>query len=314
MKVNKVDGAGVSPFPVGPAVNRISHMHRPLIRVAVICGFLPFTLTSLGQRRQPPLVCKEPVLAALKPAPELSYQCNDQLNDYDDKILKLPERIAAIKTLITELTAFNDNAWWAADVVDLGVCDFAHEPKTLNRDERRTFLDGEYSFWLFGNDRIRLVLLPDPCYQTEYGGSNAFLLYRNAGHVSVTQVLDGYFSRADNSVGLAFAKQGSEEIIEISTGSGGLNPSLTNYYFTIDPRTGHAVPKNLFHGDHGPTNEISSAMLFNATPATTPLRIIRGRSLAPSFMIYVDSENGKIDDNGRTLSRKLLRWNGKTYR
>ena len=74
------------------------------------------------------------------------------------------------------------------------------------------------------------------------------------------------------------------------------------------------MPKNLFRGDHGPTNEISSAMMFNATPATTPLKIIRGRSLAPSFIIYVDNENGKIDDNGRKLSRQVLRWNGKEYR
>ena len=80
------------------------------------------------------------------------------------------------------------------------------------------------------------MLIPDPCYQTEYGGANAFLLYRKGGRVFVTQVLDGYFSRADNSIGLDFAKLNSQEIIEISTGSGGLNPSLTNYYFAIDPR------------------------------------------------------------------------------
>jgi hypothetical protein len=54
--------------------------------------------------------------------------------------------------------------------------------------------------------------------------------------------------------------------------------------------------------------------LFNASPASTPLKIIRGQSLAPSFTIYDDNENGKIDDNGRKLSRKILRWNGKGYR
>jgi hypothetical protein len=139
------------------------------------------------------------------------------------------------------------------------------------------------------------------------------LLYRNGGRVSVTQVLDGYFSRADNSVSLSWAKRGNEEIVEVATGSGGLTPSLTNYYFTIDPRTNQTVPKNLFRGDHGPTNEISSAMLFNATPATTPLKIIRGQTLSPSFIIYVDNDRGKIDANGRTLSRKILRWNGKIY-
>ncbi len=246
--------------------------------------------------------------------PKLSYQCNDQLNDYDEKILKLPERVAAITTLISDLSSFNDAVWWSADPVDLGVCDFAGEAITLKGDQRRDFLNGEYVFWLFGNDRIRLVLIPDPCYQTQYGGSNGFLLYRNGGKVIVTQVLDGYFSRADNSVSLAFAKLGAEEIVEIATGSGGLTPSLTNYYFSIDPATNRAVPKNLFRGEHGPTNEISSAMLFNATSVTTPLKIIRSKALSPSFIIYEDDANGKFEDNGRTLSRKLLRWNGKIYR
>jgi hypothetical protein len=269
---------------------------------------------SFAQRSNPVLVCKRPVLAALKPMPKLSYQCNEQLNDYDEKILKLPERVTAIKTLMTELASFNDAAWWSADAVDLSVCDFTEQPGTLTRDQQHSFTNGEYAFWLFGNDSIRLVLIPDPCYQTEYGGANVFVLYRDGGSVTVTQVLDGYFSRADNSVTMAFAKVGGEEIIEVATGSGGLTPSLTNYYFVIDPQTKQAVPKKLFRGDRGPTNEISSAMLFNATRTTEPLKIIRGNSLAPSFMIYVDSDNGKIDDNGRKLSRLILRWNGKAYR
>jgi hypothetical protein len=258
------------------------------------------------------LVCKNATLASLKPRPKLNYQCDEQLNAWDEKILKLPARVAAIKSLVAELSSFTEPAWWAADVVDLGVCDFAGKPGTLTRDQRRSFVDGEYLFWLFGNDRIRLALIPDPCYQTEYGGANAFLLYSNGGRVAVTQVLDGFFSRADNPINLAFAKLNGEQIIEVSTWSGGLNPSLTNYYFTIDPKTNHAVPKNLFKSDHGPTNEISSAMLFNETSA--PLKIVRGQTLARSFSIYIDDANGKIDDNGRTLSRKILRWNGKMYR
>ena len=286
-------------------------MHRPLI-LALIALALPSS--SFAQRSTPVLACKRPVLAALKPMPELSYQCNEQLNDYDEKILKLPERVAAIKTLMSQLASFNDAAWWSADPVDLSVCDFTKAPANLTRDQRRSFVNGEYAFWLFGNDRVRLMLIPDPCYQTQYGGSNAFVLYREGGRVTVSQVLDGYFSRADNSVTMNFAKLSSEEIIEVATGSGGLTPSLTNYYFVIDPQTKHAVPKNLFRGDHGPTNEISSAMLFGATPATTPLKIIRGRSLAPNFIIYVDSETGKIDDNGRKLARQILRWNGKLYK
>jgi len=289
-------------------------MHRPPATVLLALIVLTIPGSSFAQRTNPALVCKRPVLAVLKPKPELSYQCNEQLNDYDEKILKLPERVAAIKTLMSQLSSFNDAAWWSADAVDLSVCDFTGEPGTLTQDQRRSLMNGEYAFWLFGNERVRLVLIPDPCYQTEYVGLNAFLLYRNGGRVTVTHVLDGYFSRADNPITLAFARLGSEEIIEIATGSGGLNPSLTNYYFVIDPRSKQAVPKNLFHDEHGPTNQIWSAMLFAATPAITPLKIIRGHTLSPSFMIYIDSDNGKIDDNGRKLSRKILRWNGKTYR
>jgi len=55
-------------------------------------------------------------------------------------------------------------------------------------------------------------------------------------------------------------------------------------------------------------------LLSDARPAAEPLKVIQGQILARSFIIYVDDEKGKIDDNGRTLSRKVLRWNGKVYR
>lgn len=288
-------------------------MRNPLTPAALSCIVLISFLThTSAQRRKPTLVCKQAALAALKPIPELSYPCDGEPNDWDERILKLPARVAAIKTLTSELSSFSDPAWWTADTVDLSVCDFTHQPGPLTAEQRRSFVQGEYLFWLFGNDRIRLMLIPDPCYQTEYGGANAFLLYRNGSHVSVTQALDGYFSRADNSVNIAFAKLNAEEIVEISTWSGGLNPSATNYYFVIDPRTNEAVPKNLFHGARGPTNQISSALLLSSN--ATPLNIFRSQSLAPSFIVYIDDAKGKIDDNGRTLSRKILRWNGKMYR
>jgi len=284
------------------------------MRVAVGCalflivsGSLFIPDRSVAQQRNQTLVCKQPVLAAVKPMPELSYECGEQANDWDEKILKLPARLEAIKALKSELSSsVSDNAWWMADAVDLSVCDFKHETGVLNADQRREFMN-EYLFWFWGNDRNRLVLLRDPCYQAEYGGSNAFLLHRSGGKVFVSQVMDGYFSRADNSVNLDFAKLGTEEIVEVSTGSGGLHPTLTNYYFVVDPRTNAAVPKKLFKGDHGPTNQITSAMLFNSTsPASEPLRIVRGKTLAPSFIVYVD--------NGERLSRKILRWNGNVYR
>lgn len=280
----------------------------------LICVALLSVCGVYAQGPNRPLTCKKATLAALQPKPELSYECDAQLNDYDEKILKLPARVAAIKTLESELSSFTNAAWWAADPVDLGVCEFAGKAGTLTRDQRRSFLGDEYLFWLFGNDRIRLMLISDPCYQTQYGGSNVFLLYRAGGRVTVTQVLDGFFSRADNPLTVSWAKLNGADIVELATWSGGLNPTLTNYYFVIDPKTGHAAPKNLFTGDHGPTNEISSALLMNDNSASSPLRLLRGQTLAQSFYIYVDDPKGKIDDNDRKLSRKILRWNGKLYR
>lgn len=273
---------------------------------------LLFAGASFAQ--SPTLTCKRRAITALQPKPELTYPCDSEANDYDEKILKLPARRTSLDTLISELSSFTDAAWWTTDTVDLSVCDYTQKPGALTRDQRQSFRDGDYVFWLFGNSRARLVLIPDPCYQTQYGGSNAFLLVRSGGRVYVTQVLDGYFSRADNSVSVAFAQLNGEEIVEVATGSGGLNPSLTNYYFVIDPRTHRAIPKNIFRGEHGPRNQISSALLLSAAPAAEPLKVVRAHTLAPSFTIYVDDANGKIDDNGRTLSRRILRWNGKLYR
>lgn len=290
-------------------------MRNPLTRAAVCFGLLmtvalcfPGSNHSFGQRRASALVCKQQVLAALKPIPKLDYECGDLPNDWDEKILELRARREAIKNLTSQLSTFADAAWWTADTTDLNVCDFAQQTGALTAEQRHDFVNGEYLFWLFGNDRIRLVLVPDPCYQTQYGGSNAFLLHRNGGKVFVTQVLDGYFSRADNSVGLAFAKLNNEEIIEVSTGSGGLNPTVTNYYFVIDPRTNQAVAKKLFRGPKGLTNQISSALLLDGGPE--PLQIIRRNTLAPSLIIYRD--NGRAW--GSKPSRKVLRWNGNVYR
>jgi len=257
-------------------------------------------------------VCKRPAFAALKPAPKFDYECGE--NDFDEQVLKIAARLAALKQLTAELSTWTTPAWWQTGVADLNACDLRGKPGALTADERQRFADGEL-VWLFGNSQIRLVLVPDPCYQTEYNGSNGFLLYHVGDKVFVSQVLDGYFSRADNSVSMNFGTLNNGLIVEIATGSGGLNPSLTNYYFAIDPRTNIALPKKLFAGEHGPTNEISSAMLFgNPPPTTAPLNIIRDRTFAKSFSVYTEDERGKIEDNGRMLSRTIKRWNGKIYR
>src|ERR1044071_4027624 len=108
-------------------------------RYATVAIILLLTLlnSSFAQRRSNPvLVCKRPALAALKPIPELSYPCDDQLNDYDEKILKLHARLTAIKTLKSQLSAFSDPGWWSTDIVDLGVCDYTKKPGPLTQDQR----------------------------------------------------------------------------------------------------------------------------------------------------------------------------------
>lgn len=274
---------------------------------------------SFAQEKAKTKVCKPAVLAASKPLPKLRYQCNADLSDYDQKVLKAPNRIVAIKVLERRLETFTSPAWWQATVDDLSLCELRRKPGVLSAAEEEKLKSGDYIFDLFGNHSLRLVLLKDPCYQMEYFGSNAFLLYRNAGKVFVTQVLDGFFSRADNPVGLEFADLKGQQIIEVATGSGGMHPSVTNYYFVIDPATNRAVPKKLFQGDKGPTNEISSDLLMGAPEDlelpkdAVELGIIREHKMAPAFSIYAEDSEGKIDAPGGKMTRTILKWNGHIY-
>src|SRR5690349_78063 len=102
-------------------------MRQTLIAALVVCVVIvsvlawPHPTSSFAQRSQPALVCKKSVLAALKPIPRLDYPCDEQLQDWDEKILKLPARVEAIKNLTSELASFSDPAWWKADPVDLSV-------------------------------------------------------------------------------------------------------------------------------------------------------------------------------------------------
>src|SRR5262245_35264354 len=118
---------------------------RATIAIVLLVTLINFS--SAQRRSKPPLVCKQPVLATLEPLPELSYTCDDQLNDYDEKTLKLPARLAAIKTLMSQLSSFSDPAWWSTDIVDLGVCDYTKKPGPLTPEQRHSFLGGDYLFW-----------------------------------------------------------------------------------------------------------------------------------------------------------------------
>lgn len=133
----------------------------------------------------------------------------------------------------------------------------------------------------------------------------------------VTQVLDGYYSRADNSVGINFANLKGQRIIEVTTGNS-MPPSLVSYFFSID-RSGRATPKRIFRTDRRLTNEIYSAMLMadprdlNLPAGADELNIIRNRRLTPRFSAYEEHERGPIDAHGRKLRRVVYRWNGRFY-
>jgi hypothetical protein len=262
--------------------------------------------------------CKKSALAAWKPIPRLRYACGAN-KDWDEEMLKKPQRVRAIKLLQTQLESLNSPAWWQTEPAELNVCDFSRKPGKLNAEQQERY-HTSYITLLYGNDRIRLLVLPDPCYQTQYNGANVFVLVRKGSQVFATEVIDGFFTRADDAVNIDFGMLENEEIIEVSTGTGGLHPELNNYYFSINPKTNRALPKKIFMGDNGPTNQINSALLmsdpedFGLPADAVALKIIDKHKFATSFSVYEEVfEDGKIDDNGRKLNRTVLKWNGKIY-
>jgi hypothetical protein len=285
------------------------------------CLFLfGIAVLSPALAQDAPVVCKQTALAALKPMPSFHYRCDPKLEPYDEKVLRLPARLQAKDALVARLETLTSPAWWRVQVDDLNACDFRHKPGVIAGDALRDFKGGDYRIWLFGDGNIRMVVLPDPCYQSDYNGSVSYVLYHKGPKVFASQVIDNFFSRADNPILMDRATQGAEEIVEVATWTGGLNPSLTNYYFSIDPGTYRAVPRNLFVGDHGPTNEITSAMLFGTPedfdlPADAgEIKVFRNHRLAKTISLYADDTDGKIEDNGRKLTRTVLTWNGKVYK
>lgn len=297
-----------------------------LIHLSVVSFFSLAALASAAgaqklrdaQQRAPISVCRQDVYAALRTLPKLVYDCPEGLSDSDDKLLNLPERRSAINQLVEELKTFNDPPWWQASVDALNVCDFHGNAGSLTAPEKEKLNGGDYQFQLFGNQQLRLVLISDPCYQIGYSGSIAFLLNRNKGRVIISQLLDGYYSRVDNSIGVAFAQLNGEQIIAVETANN-MPPGLTYYFFHVDQHTGKAIPKSLFRDGKELSNKIYSAMLlgepaeFGALKNASELNVIRGNRLAQTFSAYEESERGRINDNGRRLRRVGYRWNGRFY-
>jgi hypothetical protein len=311
----------VKPAP-GAGIRQLSEiMKKQMLKSLSLIIFMVIACAgAYGQRAGESLACKQEVFARLQPLPKLSYRCRpDAANDYDEAILKWPERARAIKDYMRMLEALSERYWWETSVDDLNVCYVRGSAGKMDEEEAIKFRRGDYPINLFGQERIRLVLASDPCYQTGYGGSNAFLLYRRAdGRVTVTQVLDGHFSRADNSVGLDFADLNAQQLVEVSTTTGGLNPYITNYYFVIDRATGRAMPKRLFRDGQRLTNRLTSVLiLYDGTfpEAQAEMKIIKGKRLARRFYTYEDrGGRGSLRDaSGRSLQRRVYIWNGQYY-
>ena len=209
---------------------------------------LAVSISSYSQQKNKPIACKNEAFAALKPLPELTYPCPpDITNESDDRILKSPARIKAINKVIRNLESFTYSGWWESAVSDLNVCYLSGKPGLLTAEQREEFTGVEYQARLLGNNRIRLVLTPDPCYQTYFNGSNAFVLYRKGAKTYVTEVLDGYYSRLEKSVSLKLFRLNSEDVIEIETVNiSGMRPETSAYYLVMDKATNKAVPKKSF--------------------------------------------------------------------
>lgn len=289
-------------------------MNKPITLLVLL------VLTSapcLAQGKQPVPVCRQTTFAAFKPLPTLSYDCPADPNESDDKILTIPDRLEALSETTTELESFAAAAWWRADVAELNACEIHGQAGDLTAEEKENYTSGDYGFRLFGNNSVRLVLLADPCYQTGYNGSVAFLLSREHSGVFVTRILDGYYSRIDNSVGVDFATLDGRQIIEVSTANS-MPPWATNYYFVIDPRTHRAVPRKIFRKGRTLTNEISSALIlgepedFGLPRDAKDLQVIDRNRLLPSFSSYSDTfAAGDVD--ARKLKRTVYHWNGRFY-
>src|SRR5258706_2886048 len=158
-----------------------------------------------GQKEKPIPACRQTTFAVIKPVPKLEYDCPEDLIDSDDKILRLPGRLAAIRNVVTQLEAFTDPAWWQADVDEVNACQVHGRVGQLTDEEKEEWKQRGYNFDFYGNHQMRLALVTDPCYQNGYNGSTLFLLYRKDGKVFASQLLNGYYSRVDNSVGIDFA-------------------------------------------------------------------------------------------------------------
>jgi hypothetical protein len=289
-------------------------MSRKLFRTTT--AFLLFAFAAFSALSQN-LVCKQRALAALRPIPELKYDCNEDLTESDDAVLTQANRREAINLYTKSLEKLVYADWWKISVEDLSICDFRRQAGALTKEQKYDYENGNYFFSLRGNNRFRVIVARDPCYQPGFNGADIFLLNRVGAKVYAAEVIDGFYTRADFPLGFDYAYHGAEPIIEIATTSGGLYPTETYYYFTIDKKTRRAVPKNLFKENGKLTNRIYSQMLlgepeeYGLPRKSQALQIIKNRQLAKSFYVF-DDTGERFGDNNKFV-KVIFKWNGKFY-
>lgn len=290
-------------------------MTKKLFQITTV--FLLFALTVVPTFSQR-LVCKTSALAALKPIPKLKYKCNEDLTESEDAVLAQPNRLKAISLYTKSLEKFTQADWWKTSVEDLNLCDFRKKAGVLSKEEKQQYKGGEYYFHLRGNNHFRVIVAADPCYQQGFNGANIFLLNRVGGKIFASEIIDGFYTRADFPLRVDYAFNGKEMIIEIATTSGGLYPTETFYYFTIDKKTNRAVPKKLFKDKGKLTNRIYSDMIlgepeeYGLPPKSESLQIIKNKRLAKSFYVFEDTLE-EFEGQNHKFVRVLFKWNGKFY-
>ncbi len=83
--------------------------------------------------------------------PELTYQCPaDITDDYDERILKIPERITALNRLMHELESFIDAPSWNSTVSNLNACYVRGHEGELDEEETEKYRSPTYQARLLG--------------------------------------------------------------------------------------------------------------------------------------------------------------------
>ena len=112
-------------------------MTRSTRRITILIAVLLMAEANVpGQKERSIPACKQTTFAAFKPLPKVEYVCPEGLIESDNKLLKVSERIAALRGVVKELEAFTNAAWWQAEVDDLNACKVHGSAGELTDEEK----------------------------------------------------------------------------------------------------------------------------------------------------------------------------------